>query len=482
MWFLALVSCAAPGPLAARAAWIQEQLTADNAYWLTRSHARVEDKYATMAADPYDWMRGSNALFLADQLRPDPARPRTRFLTVPDAASILTIGDPHLENLGTSLPGDEPDPHEATSLAATAPLPLEWVDLDAAAFGPWTFDTRRAALSLALVADGADGCAACAEDVVSAFAYGYAGEIEALDAGEAGWPADGEDIGGGAIVASLRETARADGLATAELDSFSVVEADAAGIGRRRLALDTAVDGQGDGVLPFGPSDAARLERVLAGWTVGRPADLRVLDAARQYGKGVASLPATRFVVLWDRGGSDLDDDRLLNVREVVDPPSIDGIYPGLGSVYASNAERIAAVTATFRTRPDADVRAGAVADGAAAFKTTSLSGWFTTFDHGDIARAVVLKLATPEDLAAFGETMGRALASAHARGTTLDGGSSLEVVAADLAAGGGPDAFAAERVRDATSDLATLRVDLPLFQSLLDQYGPLLGAEILAP
>jgi len=482
MWFLALASCAAPGPLAARAAWIQEQLTADNAYWLTRSHARVEDKYATMAADPYDWMRGSNALFLADQVQPDPERPATRFLTVPDAASVLTIGDPHLENLGTSLPGEEPDPNDATAVAATAPMPLEWVDLDAAAFGPWTFDTRRAALALALVADGAEGCPECVESVASALAYGYADEIEARAAGEAGWPADGEDIGEGALVASLRATAREDGLVSAELDSFTVVEPDANGVGRRRLALDAEVDDQGDGVLALTSGDAARLERVLAAWTEGRPDGFRVLDAARQYGKGVASLPATRFVVLWDRGGADLDDDRLLNIREVADAPSVDGVYPGLGAVYDDNADRIAAVTEAFRTRPDADVRAGAVRDGAAAFKTTSLSGWFTTFDHGDIARAVILKLATPDDLAALGESVGRALAGAHARGTTLDGAPSLGVIADDLAAGGGPDAFADERVRDATTDLATLRADLSLFQTLLDRSGPLLGAEILAP
>jgi uncharacterized protein (DUF2252 family) len=482
MWFLALVSCAAPGSLAARAAWIQEQLTADNAYWLTRSPALVESKYATMAADPYDWMRGSNALFLADQLRPDADRAATAFLTVEDAASILTIGDPHVENLGTSLPGEEPDPNDATAVAASAPLPLEWVDLDAAAFAPWTFDTRRAALSLALVADGTDGCASCVDNVVTAFAHGYADEIAARAAGEAGWEADGEGIGGGSIVTALRATAREDGLTRAEHDAFTVVEADDAGIGRRRLALDEKLDDEGDGVLPMRAGDAARLQRVLAGWSEGRPADLRVLDAARQYGKGVASRAATRFVVLWDRGGADLDDDRLLNVREVVDAPSIDGIYPGLGTVYDDNADRIAAVTATFRSRPDADVRAGAVSDGAAAFKTTSLSGWFATFDHGDIARAVLLQLATEDDVAAFGETVGRALASAHARGFTLDGAPSLGVIAADLEAGGGHDVFVAERVRDATADLATLRGDFALFEALLDRSGPLLGAEVLSP
>ncbi|MDP2310671.1 MAG: DUF2252 family protein [Pseudomonadota bacterium] len=484
MWLILLASCAEPGPLAARAAWLQEGLTADNAYWLTRSPGLVETKYASMAADPYDWMRGSNALFLSDQVRPDPDRPLTRFLSREDAASVLLIGDPHLENLGTCLPGEEPDPNDATRLYGdgTAPLPLEWVDLDAAAFGPWTFDTRRSALALALVADAAEECEACVVPVVAAFAAAYADEITAQSRGERGWAADAEGLGEGALVVALRALALGEGLSSAAHDTFTVVEADDRGIGHRRIARDEGRDAQGDGVLELGLRDAAQLDRVLAGWTGGRPADFRRIDAARYYGKGIASLPATRFLVLWDRGEDGLDDDRLLNVREVLDPPSLDGLYPGLGSVFADNRDRIVTVSALFASRPDADVRVGAVADGAAAFKTTSFSGWFQTFDHEDIDRAFTLQAATPADLEALAATVGRALASAHARGTTLDGAPALPVIAEDLAAGGGADAFTDERLRDATADLATLHADHALFLALLDGSGPLLGAEVLYP
>lgn len=479
MWLQLFLACAAPGPLAARAAWLQEQLTADNAYWLTRSPTLVETKYARMAADPYDWMRGTTALFLADQLRPDPDRAPTRFLVEADAASVLLVGDPHIENLGTCLPGEEPDPG---GVPADAPLLLEWVDLDAATFGPWTGDTRRAALALALVAEAVDGCEACVGSSVSTFAAAYADEIEVRATGAAGWQAAAEAEADGSLVTTLRQLARTEGAAGAALDADTLVEADTNGIGRRRLALDEHLDADGDGTLALRPRDEAQLARLLDAWSAGRPEGFRVLDAARRWGKGVASLPAVRFLVLWDRGDAGLADDRLLNVREVVDPPSVDGEVAGMGSVYRDNAERIAAVPATVWSRPDADARMAGIADGAAAFKTTTISGWFQTFDHAAVPRAFTLGTATEDDLSALAAVVGRALASAHARGTTLDGEPALAVIAADLSAGGGAGALVEERVRDAVADLDTLRVDHALFQALLDDAGPRLGAEVLYP
>jgi uncharacterized protein (DUF2252 family) len=469
MGLFLLLGCAEPGPVAARAAWLQEELSADNAFWLTRSPALVEQKYARMAADPYDWMRGTASLFLADQVRPLPDRAPTAFLVTPDSASVLLVGDPHVENLGSCLPGEDvevpPDPT----------LTLEWVDLDGAAFGPWTADTRRAAVALALVAEET-GCG-CGTAMVRAFAEAYSEEIASRAGGSPGWDAEmpGED---GAVVLGLRASAHADGIAGAALDELTVLEPDEAGIGRRRLALDEELSADGDGLLALSPRAEAQLTRLLDAWDA-RPAGFRPLDAARLYGNGVASLPATRFVVLWDRGSGGLEDDRLLNVREVGDPPSIDGVVPGLGAVYQDNAERIEAVSAQLWSRRDADARMAGLLDGATTFKTTTTSGWFQTFDHETIARTYTRGTVTDADLAGLGAVVGRALASAHARGTTLDGGPALPVIAEDLAAGG-PEVFVTERARDAEADLATLYADHALFQTLLDDVGPLLGAEAL--
>lgn len=470
---LALLACASPGPLAARAAWIQERLTEDNRWWLTRSPSLVETKYARMDADVYDWMRGTAGLFLADGLRPDPDRAPTAFLVDPDAAAVLVVGDPHVENLGTCLPGAEPDP----GVAADGELPLEWVDLDGAAYGPWTVDTRRAALGIALVADAIEGCDGCVDRAVDAFARAYAAEIVAQGEGR-GWAAAAETEHEGAVVADLRAGARADGSIGAELDEYTVVEADERGIGVRRLARDERLAEDGDGVLALRAREEAQLARLLAVYDA--PPDFRVLDAARLYGKGVASLPATRYLVLWDTGHDGLEDDRLLALREVIDPPTVDGMVPGLGAVYRDNAERIEAVATTLWSRPDADARLDGIADGATAFKATTVSGWFQTFDHADVPRLFAVGVAADSDLDAFAATVGRALAAAHARGTTLDGAPSLPVIAGDLAAGGGADTLAEERVRDAAADLETLHADHALFRALRADVGPLLGAEAL--
>lgn len=471
------IGCEGPGPLTARAAWIQAELTADNSFWLTRSPARVEEKYARMAEDPYDWMRGTLPLFLDDALRPDLERAGTGFLVEPGATSVLIVGDPHMENLGTCLRGEEDD---AGTIPQAVPLLLEWVDLDAATFGPWTLDTRRAALALALVAESRGECAECIDPVVSAFALAYADEVALRARGGAGWSPDAEAEGDGTLVAALRTEARTAGAASAALDSYTLVAPDTAGVGERLLAVDPALDEAGEGLLELGARDRAQLDRLMAAWEDGRPGDFRELDAARLYGKGVASLPATRFLVLWDRGDDGLEDDRLLNVREVLDPPSVDGELPGFGSVFADNADRVTRVHRALWSSSDADVRLAGLADGASAFKTTSTSGWFQTFDHHAIDRARELGVAELGDVQALAALVGRALASAHARGVTLNGEASLPVLAEDLRRAGGPDALLAERLRDARTDLDALHEDHQLFLDLLAERGPLLGAEVL--
>jgi uncharacterized protein (DUF2252 family) len=425
-----------------------------------------------MENDVYDFFRGTGGVYLADQLRPDVDREPSTFLTAPSSASVLILGDPHLENFGSALAGLEPAPAEADAEAA---LSLEWSDMDSATFGPWTFDTRRAALSLALVGAEAGLDPEMLDDVVDRFARGWAGEIESRLDGAEPWAADEERDTDGAIIAALRAKARADGVRREELIEATTLDPDRG----RELELATSLPADGRAVLPLGPRQSARLRSVIEAWP-RRPEGFRLLEAGRAYGRGVASLPAVRFVVLWDQGAPGDEDDRLLNVREVIDPPSVDGVVPGVGEIFVDNADRITLTSGIFATRPDADVLSAAVQIGASTFKTTALNGWASGFDHEDIVEALVEGEATADDLAAFAEVLGHALAAAHARGHTLSGSASLAVIGADLAAGGGPSVFRAERVRDARIDLDTLRADYGCFSVLLQEHGPLVGGEYL--
>ena len=76
-----LLGCAAGDADQARTAWIREQLANDNAVWLSRDPDLLAMKYARMAADRFDFLRGTAGLFLADVARPDPSRTPTTFLT-----------------------------------------------------------------------------------------------------------------------------------------------------------------------------------------------------------------------------------------------------------------------------------------------------------------------------------------------------------------------------------------------------------------
>ncbi|MEQ1567396.1 MAG: DUF2252 family protein [Myxococcota bacterium] len=439
---LPLLACTEPSADDARRAWLVERLIEANAVWLAREPEAVEHQFAKMDADPYDFLRGTASVFLTDLARPVPGRAPTSFLTLPDASVTWVVGDPHLENLGTSLVGPE------SAATAEAVSTLEWVDLDAAARGPWTTDTRRAALALVLLFDGCG----CADRGVEAFARAYAGELESPGWDPAGDPDDGR------WADELRADAREDGLAGEALADRLSDEPGA-------LLARTPIDDAGEGFVSLTADEEALVAHLTDQWS-RRPAGWRALDAVRQYGKGVASFSAPRFLVAWDTGDDGAGDDHLLQLREVIDPPA----QPGAPPPAPWGPERIDAATALWST-PDADVLYAGVTDGVGVYKVSTSSGWFRTFDHGDVIGELSAGDASVPDAEALGALVGRALARAHADANGA-------IVRDDLRAGGGVEPLVHERVRDARSDLGQLLVDAELFHQALATLGPALGAE----
>ena len=462
-----LIACAAPDDEAARREWMRTLIVDENLVWTGRDPDLLAAKYATMAADPYDFYRGTVGFWWADQARPVSRRSRTTFLTTPAASQVLVLGDGHIENWATCLPGLEPDPNELDPAAA---LTLEPIDLDAATFGPWLLDVRRALVGIAYVVDliGCDD--ACVDATAAAFAGAYATEIVAQEAGEAPFDAATEDATDGYWVEDLRDGRRDDGMEGEALaDRTEVVD------GVRRFALDEALDSGGDGVLAVTDAERALVDAVLRRWTRA-PAGFRALGAARRFGQGVSSQPALRFYVLWDRGDDGLDDDRLLQVREVIDPPTAPGTPLSPVGLWDSNAARIEGVAWALWSRPDADALMSGVDLDGQTFKITTVTGWSDTFDHTDFVGPWRTGEADEDDLARFAARLGRLHAAAHARGLTADGSSALPVIAADL--DGDVEGFVEELVRDARPDVARLVADAALFADALRFYGPLLGVE----
>lgn len=481
MLLVLAVACAPVSPDQARTAFLRDTLTTDNAIWLGRDRGLLAGKYAKMSADPFDFMRGTSALFYADLSRPAPDREATQFLTVPDAGSILLAGDPHPENFGAGLPGEEPALGQAPDLA----LGIEIDDLDGSAFGPYLLDVRRGSLGVARLASALEGCDAdCVSAAVAAFATAYVEEIDALSASAGANGAVSSAVSSavctdddGRMVADLCAASASDGALGDVLASYTTGESGESGA--RRLFLDEQVDDAGKGVLALTPDEDAQLSRLLAGWT-SRPADFRELDRARRFGSGVASFPAVRYVVLWDHGadsGTESgEDDHLVSIREVIDPPNPPGRSATVPVLFDSNAARIEQVAWLLWSRPDADPRMAGLSDGASTFKVTTWSGYFQGFNHSDIVEGWADGSYEAGDLLGLAARNGRTLAGSHARGLTSEGRSSLAAISDDLGDDG--DRFVAERVSNASTDLARSEADFQTFQRALDDFGPLLGAE----
>ena len=467
-----------------RAAWLQEQLTTENAVWLSRDRSLLAAKYASMAADPYDWMRGTAGLYLADQGRPIADRAPTAFLNEPDALQVLLLGDPHPENIGVLLVGEGPGPVD--EVFVDAPLSVEWVDLDGSTFGPWLVDLRRAALGMMALTTPLPGCEElCRAEAVRSLARGYATELMTLEAGEPGWSASTRTSGEGAIVADLWEESVEEGAERRRLNRETVFEGQ-----ERVLVRDQGLDAEGKGHIALTKEEQATVDRLLTRYSGddAAPAGFRVLDVVRRIGSGVASLPAERYLVLYDRGDVGPHDDQLFQIREVVDPSWLDptGQTPAytasVGGLFDDNAQRLVGAPRRLWAAAEGDVRLAGLRDGVRSFKVTSWGSFAQGLDHARILRKWEEADFNAGDTAALGEVLGRAIASAHARAPDPTDASVLPALAADLRSAGDDfvEVLAEELATSALADHASLMTDHSLFLELLETWGPLLGADVV--
>lgn len=422
-------ACAPADPERARRARLVEQLTRDNDAFLSRNPALLAGKYAAMAAHPFDGMRGSHGLWLQDQLRPAGERVPTAFADDPIADPLLLVGDPHPENLGPFLPGPGPGPTAGDPPEASAALRLELNDLDGAAFGPWILDLRRAALGLALLLHGL----AETDDPAPRDA--------AVDALAMAWL---EGVQGEPPVYTLGEGAPGAGLLVGDI----LDEADEEGRERKRRDKFTQLDEGG----------------------------LRLLDAARRYGVGVASRPAARYLLLVDQGQEGDTDDDLLNLREVLDPPLPAGLQGTVPALFDDAPRRVELAPRRVWSISDADAALRGLADGAQTFKLTSAPSFFQGLERARIEEAWAEGDADRDDLLGLARVLGHTLAGAHLRAPTAAGRPAAPGLRAQLE--GREEALREELLRSAEADLDRALLDRELLAEALELYGPLLGDE----
>ncbi len=443
------MGCAGSNPDAGREAWVVSQLLSDDKVWLDRDPSLVATKWAVMAADPYDFMRGSLGMWARDLARPAADRPRFDLLDVPTVR--LVVGDPHPENFGTFLSASA-DP--ATGLA------FEVNDLDAASYGTWSVDVRRGAMGLALMVDVAP-CASCATEAVDAYARAYA---DAVSGG-----AEVELDRCGALVTSLAASVREDLASDHTLTKDTTAEG---------VLVREPMDEVGKGMLDLTDDERGQVSHLFdqLAATDTAPPNLRLLDAVRRFGRGVASLPAVRYLWLVDQGQDGLADDELVQVREVVDPPQLPGVIRPTDGEFADPTSRVQAASALLWPRADLDPWLAALSDDGQTFKVQAFGDGFQGLDHADVASAIAEGDVAAVDAADLGRCLGSRLGAAHRRAPGLGPLDGPDVIPRALA--GRVDAFAGEVTRAAELDSAQVVSDRALLATALDADGPLLGAD----
>ncbi|WP_446216994.1 DUF2252 domain-containing protein [Micromonospora sp. IBHARD004] len=149
-----------------RSAFIVDVLTEEFGASMALDPAAFRRKFRKMAASPFAFYRGSASLFYADQ-RGDFAD--DRFLD--DRTSRVWIhGDLHAENFGTYM-------------NASGQLVFNVNDFDEAYVGPFSWDLRRFAASVALLGYAKALSDQVIGELVSGFARSYLTELRAIAAG-----------------------------------------------------------------------------------------------------------------------------------------------------------------------------------------------------------------------------------------------------------------------------------------------------------
>jgi uncharacterized protein (DUF2252 family) len=454
---LTLCACSGGQVGGDRAAWLQARLRDDNLVWLSRDPALVADKLERMAADPFDFMRGTAGVYAADLLRIDGGADGLGALDQPGLAALL-FGDAHPENLGTGWPA-------AGSGAApeASALVVSFFDPDAITFGPPGLELRRAALgfgALRLAPGARAACPrSCAEDMARALGEGWA---EGLS-GAAADPADE-----GLLLAALRLAAVSD--EADPLERLSDVDPETG------LLLRAPLDAAGRGQLDLGPAERAQVARLWA--QIDEVHGLRLLDAARRYGSGVSSIPALRVLLLVDQGEEGVEDDRVLDLRELVDPPALPVAGAAVAGVFEDNADRVARGAAALWPTPDADPFLLGLTDGAQSFRLRGWRGAFRSFDHLDLAAALDAGAVGPPELVQLAGAAGRVLGAAHARAPGPDGRPVGPALRGALGAAGGGGALGEGLAAGVWADLEQLEADHALLIGLRAAHGPLAGID----
>lgn len=444
---LSLTSCGS-GERSRKATVVSALASADEA--LIRARPKLcARKYERMASTPFLFFRGNLPLYARDWEAGEVGR------SVADEVLVPSAGDAHPENFGTLLSADG--------------FRLEHNDLDAAERWPSTWDLRRLTAGVVLFARTSPSddptLPGRAADAARAVVEAYADGVAAHAAGAARVPIS-SGMGGGPLVEDLFAKSEDDRATSSALADLSLVESGVRRLRRGGVEADDPLHQLRD--LP--PAVVAAIPAAVDRWAQSVPSaparEARtVLDVAREVGSGVSSLPRVRILVLL-RGASDApDDDWILELKELSDPPLLPRARPQPAADDAG--ARVMVLGRTLWSTTDADPSWGV---------TTLVGLPLQGKPRTTGARSVRLsrlagKSGTPDALVGLARVLGGVLARSHAASSELRDVASA--IAIDR------DRFVQGETDTALSLAARVQEDHALFRAALDELGPRLGVPV---
>ena len=452
-WFLVLLlGCGSVS--SAREDFVINTLAEDNYLWALRDPQLVAMKLVKMQRDPFIWMRGTPTVYWHDISDAGEARTPTAF---GDAASsrVLLVADPHPENIGSFRARD-------------GAMFVDWNDFDSSGYGPYEGDVRRLAAGMIVAShDVADPSSAetvdpaFAEAIARSVAAGYVAQLQALAMGQAPAPVT---TGAAKYLDKLLAKALANGDAGKDLaDVSEVVDGTRVFLGGD---LDpVAPDGVVEGRLSSpDPIERARMEQALAPYLAHHPELGTLVALARDYGSGVSSYPALRYLAL-------VSADRIIEIKEerdglIVPVPRLEA------AEWSSPAARSVDAQRRLQLRHDADALLGVVDEGTLTFRVQDHASYQRGVNASDIGDLAIdpTKSSQVTDLARI---FGGLLARAHGLAMTEDGVLGWTVISPLLGDGTG---FADEVSTLGRADAAQVIAD---WKMLRDED---LGARVIPP
>ncbi|MEU2662950.1 DUF2252 domain-containing protein [Micromonospora sp. NPDC007220] len=366
-----------------RSAHIVDVLTEEFGASMALDPAAFRRKFRKMAASPFAFYRGSASLFYADQVGDFADE---RFLD--DRTSRVWIhGDLHAENFGTYM-------------NASGQLVFNVNDFDEAYVGPFSWDLKRLAASVALIGYAKALSDRAISDLVTGFARSYLTELRAI--AEGGDDAIGSitlDNADGVlrrVLQQARLNTRVDLLATqTTIDNYE-----------RRFSL-------GDGVFEI---DAETRERVCAAFEdyLGtlpassaqlRPVATQIKDVVLRKGVGIGSAGLPSYNLLLEGHTQALENDVVIYMKQAQVPAVARHIADeAVAGYFQHQGHRTAESQRALQAH--ADPWLGFTELDGAGQLVAEVSPYAADLDWADVNE--------PEDLAGVLTDLGRAVARMH--------------------------------------------------------------------